>query len=83
MTNVNQLPPLPSYKKYLIWLVPFIALTALVLLMTASGNGQSEQPPTEAKKLLVNVMPIEWHGQYKQKRLIGTCRSPSNGSYRL
>jgi len=49
MTNVNQLPPQPSYKKYLIWLVPFIALTALVLLMTASGNGQSEQTPTEAK----------------------------------
>ena len=81
MTNVNQLPPQPSYKKYLIWLVPFIALTALVLLMTASGNGQSEQTPTEAKKLLVNVMPIEWHGQYKQKRLIvGRAEAPQTAA---
>jgi RND family efflux transporter MFP subunit len=70
MTNANQLPQQSRYKKYLIWLVPFIALIALVVLMKASGNGQTQQAPTEAKKLLVNVMPIEWHEQYQQKRLV-------------
>ena len=70
MTSANQLPPQPSYKKYLIWLIPFIALVALVLLMKASGNGQNQQAPNEAKKPLVNVMPIEWHQQYVQKRLV-------------
>jgi len=48
MTSTNQLPQQPSYKKYSIWLFPFIALPALVLLMKASGNGQIQQPPTEA-----------------------------------
>jgi RND family efflux transporter MFP subunit len=70
MTNANQLPQQPSYKKYLIWLLPFIALTALVLLMKASGNGQNQQSPIEVKKLLVNVMPIEWHDQYVQEVLV-------------
>jgi len=70
MTISNQLPQQPSYKKYSIWLIPIIALIALVLLMKASGNGQTEQAPTEAKKHLVNVMPIEWHEQYVQKRLV-------------
>ena len=77
MTNANQLPQQPSYKKYLIWLLPFIALTALVLLMKASGNEQHQQSPTEVKKLLVNVMPIEWHEQYVQKRLVvGRAEAP-------
>ena len=77
MTNANQLPQQPSYKKYLIWLLPFIALTALVLLMKASGNEQHQQSPTEAKKILVNVMPIEWHEQYVQKRLVvGRAEAP-------
>ncbi|MFT4807667.1 MAG: RND family efflux transporter MFP subunit [Paraglaciecola sp.] len=70
MTNANQLPQQPIYKRYLIWLIPFIAVLALVLLMKASGNGQTHEAPTEAKKLLVNVMPIEWHEQYQQKRLV-------------
>lgn len=77
MTNANQLPQQPSYKKYLIWLLPFIALTALVLLMKASGNEQHQQSPTEIKKVLVNVMPIEWHEQYVQKRLVvGRAEAP-------
>ena len=70
MTSVNPLPHQPSYKKYLIWFIPFIALVALVLLMNASGNGQTQPSPTEANKPLVNVMPIEWHEQYVQKRLV-------------
>ena len=77
MTNANQLPQQPSYKKYLIWLLSFIALTALVLLMKASGNEQHQQSPTETKKVLVNVMPIEWHEQYVQKRLVvGRAEAP-------
>ncbi len=77
MTNANQLPQQPSYKKYLIWLLPFIALTALVLLMKASGNEQHQQSPAETKKVLVNVMPIEWHEQYVQKRLVvGRAEAP-------
>ena len=59
-----------SFKKHLIWLIPVIALIALVLLMKASGNGQTQIQPTAAKKHLVSVMPIEWHGQYVQKRLV-------------
>ena len=70
MTNVNQLPQQSSFKKHLIWFIPFIALAALILLMKASGNGQTQQPPTEARKLLVNVMPIKWDQQYVQKRLV-------------
>jgi RND family efflux transporter MFP subunit len=81
MTNANQLPPQLSYKKYLIWLIPFIALIALVVLMKASGNGQTQQAPTEAKKLLVNVMPIEWHEQYQQKRLVvGRAEAPQTAA---
>jgi RND family efflux transporter MFP subunit len=77
MTITNHLPQQPSFKKYLIWLIPFIALAALVLLMKTSGNGQTVQPPTEAKKHLVNVMPIEWHEQYVQKRLVvGHAEAP-------
>ena len=70
MTSTNQLPQQPIYKKHLIWLVPSIALAALVLLMNASGNGQTQEPPTEARKILVNVMPIVWHEQYVQERLV-------------
>ena len=45
--------------------------------MKASGNGQTQQSPTEAKKHLVNVMPIEWHEQYVQKRLVvGRAEAP-------
>jgi RND family efflux transporter MFP subunit len=77
MTSTNHLPQQPSFKKYLIWLLPFIALAGLVLLMKTSGNGQTLQPPTEAKKHLVNVMPIEWHEQYVQKRLVvGHAEAP-------
>lgn len=70
MINANQLSQQSGYKKYLIWLVPFSALIALVLLMKASGNGQTQPPPAEVKKHLVDVMPIEWHEQYVQKRLV-------------
>jgi RND family efflux transporter MFP subunit len=81
MTTANQLPPPSGYKKYLIWLIPFIALIALVLLMKASGNGQTQLPPTEARKLLVNVMPIEWHEQYMQKRLVvGRAEAPQTAA---
>jgi RND family efflux transporter MFP subunit len=81
MTNANQLPLQSSYKKYLIWLIPFIALIALVVLMKASGNGQTQQAPTEVKKLLVNVMPIEWHEQYQQKRLVvGRAEAPQTAA---
>ena len=81
MTNANQLPQQPSYKKYLIWLLPFIALTALVLLMKASGKEQHQQSPTEVKKLFVNVMPIEWHEQYVQKRLVvGRAEAPQTAA---
>ena len=77
MTSTNHLPQQPSFKKYLIWLIPSIALAALVLLMKISGNGQAVQPPTQAKKHLVNVMPIEWHEQYVQKRLVvGHAEAP-------
>jgi RND family efflux transporter MFP subunit len=81
MTSINQLPQQPSYKKYLIWLVPFIALIALILLMKASGNGQTQSPPTEARKHLVNVMPIEWHEQYVQQRLVvGRAEAPQTAA---
>lgn len=81
MTNVNQLPQQSNFKKYLIWLIAFIALVALILLMKASGNGQTQQPPTEARKNLVNVMPIEWHQQYVQKRLVvGQAEAPQTAS---
>jgi RND family efflux transporter MFP subunit len=81
MTNVNQLPQQSNFKKYLIWLIAFIALVALILLMKASGNGQTQQPPTEARKHLVNVMPIEWHQQYVQKRLVvGQAEAPQTAS---
>ncbi|MFT4746177.1 MAG: RND family efflux transporter MFP subunit [Congregibacter sp.] len=81
MTNANQLPQQPSYKKHLIWLLPFIALIALVLLMKASGNGQTQQATTDRKKLLVNAMPIEWHEQYVQKRLVvGRAEAPQTAA---
>ena len=81
MTNVNQLPQQSNFKKHLIWLIAFIALAALILLMKASGNGQTQQPPTEARKHLVNVMPIEWHQQYVQKRLVvGQAEAPQTAS---
>ena len=81
MTITNQLPQQPSYKKYLIWLVPIIALIALVLLMKVSGNGQIQQSTTEVKKHLVNVMPIEWHEQYVQKRLVvGRAEAPQTAA---
>jgi len=81
MTNANQLPLQSSYKRYLIWLIPFIALSALVVLLRASGNGQTQQTPTQVKKLLVNVMPIQWHEQYKQKRLIvGRAEAPQTAA---
>jgi RND family efflux transporter MFP subunit len=70
MRSANQMPQQAGYKKHLIWLIPVIALIALVLLMKASGNGQTQIQPTAAKKHLVSVMPIEWHGQYVQKRLV-------------
>jgi RND family efflux transporter MFP subunit len=75
------LPLQSSYKKYLIWLIPFIALIALVVLMKASGNGQTQQAPTEVKKLLVNVMPIQWDQQYVQKRLVvGRAEAPQTAA---
>lgn len=69
MTSSTQLPQSSGYKKFFIWMLPFIAIIALVLLMKASGNGQVQKPSSEVKKQLVNVMPIEWHEQYVQKRL--------------
>jgi RND family efflux transporter MFP subunit len=81
MTSPNQLPQQSGYKKYLIWLIPFIALIALVLLMKASGNGQTQPPPTEAKKQLVNVMLIKWHEQYVQKHLVvGLAEAPQTAA---
>jgi RND family efflux transporter MFP subunit len=81
MTNANQLLQQSRFKKYLIWLIPFIALIALVVLMKASGNGQTQQAPTEAKKLLVNVMPIQWDQQYVQKRLVvGRAEAPQTAA---
>jgi len=81
MTISNQLPQQPSYKKHLVWLIPIIALIALVMLMKASGNGQTEQPPSVAKKHLVNVMPIEWYEQYVQKRLVvGHAEAPQTAA---
>ena len=81
MSNANQSPHQPSYKKYLIWLIPSVALVALVLLMKASGNGQTQLPPTEVKKLLVNVIPIEWHEQYVQQRLVvGRAEAPQTAA---
>ena len=81
MTSTNQLPQQPSYKKYLVWLIPFIALIALILLMKASGSGQTQAAPTEIKKHLVNVMPIEWHEQYVQKRLVvGSAEAPQTAT---
>jgi RND family efflux transporter MFP subunit len=81
MTNVNQLLQQSRYKKYLIWLIPFIALIALVVLMKASGNGQTQQAPTEVKKLLVNTMPIQWVQQYVQKRLVvGRAEAPQTAA---
>jgi RND family efflux transporter MFP subunit len=81
MINANQLLQQARYKKYLIWLIPFIALIALVVLMKASGNGQTQQAPTEVKKLLVNVMPIQWDQQYVQKRLVvGRAEAPQTAA---
>ena len=81
MTSANQLPQQSGYKKYWLWLIPLFALIALVLLMKASGNGQTQPPPTETKKHLVNVMPIEWHEQYVQKRLVvGRAEAPQTAA---
>lgn len=81
MTNANQLLHQPNYKKYLIWLLPFVAIAALVLLMKASGNAQKQSPPVEARKLLVNVMPVEWQQQYTQKRLVvGRAEAPQTAA---
>jgi RND family efflux transporter MFP subunit len=81
MTSTNQLPQQPSDKKYLVWLIPFIALIALILLMKASGSGQTQVAPTEIKRHLVNVMPIEWHEQYVQKRLVvGSAEAPQTAT---
>ena len=81
MTSSTQLPESTGYKKYLIWLIPFAAVFALVLLMKASGNGQTETPPTELKKQLVNVMPVEWHEQYVQKLLaVGRAEAPQTAA---
>ncbi|AGH42628.1 efflux RND transporter periplasmic adaptor subunit [Paraglaciecola psychrophila] len=81
MTNANQLLHQSRYKKYLIWLIPFISLFALVVLMKASGNGQTQQAPTEVKKLLVNVMPIQWDQQYVQRRLVvGRAEAPQTAA---
>ncbi|MEP1447951.1 MAG: efflux RND transporter periplasmic adaptor subunit [Paraglaciecola sp.] len=77
MTSSNQLPQQPSFKKYWIWLIPFIALLALVSLMKASGSGQTQVAPTDIKKPLVNVMPVQWHEQYVQKHLVvGRVEAP-------
>jgi RND family efflux transporter MFP subunit len=49
--------------------------------MKASGNGQTQQAPTDRKKLLVNAMPIEWHEQYVQKRLVvGRAEAPQTAA---
>lgn len=77
MTSTHQLPQQSGYKKYLLWLIPCIALIALILLLKASGSGQTQQAPAVIKKHLVNVMPIEWHQQYRQKRLVvGRSEAP-------
>lgn len=77
MTSTNQLPQQPGYKKYLVWLLPCMALFALILLMKASGSGQTQQAATEITKPLVNVMPIAWQQQYVQKRLVvGRAEAP-------
>ncbi|GAC19092.1 efflux RND transporter periplasmic adaptor subunit [Paraglaciecola arctica] len=81
MTSTNQLPQQPGYKKHLVWLIALIALIALVLLMKASGTGQTQQAPIVAKKHLVNVMPIKWHEQYVQKRLVvGRAEAPQTAA---
>ena len=81
MTSAKQLPQQSGYQKYLIWIIPFIALIALVLLMQASGNDQVQLAPTEAKKHLVNIMPIKWHTQYAQQRLVvGRAEAPQTAA---
>jgi RND family efflux transporter MFP subunit len=56
-------------------------LVALILLMKASGNGQTQLPPIDVKKLLVNVMSIEWHEQYVQQRLVvGRAEAPQTAA---
>tara|TARA_R110002153_G_scaffold202088_1_gene355271 strand:- start:12923 stop:14089 length:1167 start_codon:yes stop_codon:yes gene_type:complete len=81
MTSTNQLPQQSGYKKHLVWLIALIALIALVLLMKASGTGQTQQAPIVAKKHLVNVMPIKWHEQYVQKRLVvGRAEAPQTAA---
>lgn len=81
MTSSNQLPQQTSFKKYWIWLIPFTALLALILLMKASGSGQTQLAPTDIKKPLVNVMPVQWHEQYVQKHLIvGRVEAPQTAA---
>jgi RND family efflux transporter MFP subunit len=81
MTSTNQLPQQSGFKKYLVWLIPIIALIALILLMKASGSGQTQQAPTDVNKHLVNVMPIKWHEQYMQKRLaVGRVEAPQTAA---
>ena len=70
MTSVEQLPQSSGFKRYLIWVIPCIALIALVLLMKASGSGQTGPAPTQVTKNLVNTMSIQWRDQYQQKRLV-------------
>ena len=70
MTSDEQIPHSSGFKRYLIWAIPCIALIALVLLMKASGSGQTEPAPTETKKNLVNTMSIQWRDQYQQKRFV-------------
>jgi RND family efflux transporter MFP subunit len=70
MTSPGQLPQQSGYKRYLVWLIPFIAVVALVLLMKASGNGQTTPPPLKVEAQLVNVMPVELSAEYQQTRLV-------------
>lgn len=81
MSYSNQLSQSSAHKKHLIWLLPLLAVFALVILLKASGNGQANKAAIEPNKQQVNVMPIEWHEQYIQKSLVvGRIEAPQTAA---
>lgn len=70
MQSVTSSTTTASVKSHLIWFVPVAAVIALIVLMQASGNGQTIEKPVLVNKPWVNVKPIEWDEKYVQERAV-------------
>lgn len=68
-----------SLNKQLIWLLPVLAVLALIILMKLSGSGQIVKPAADAKKHLAQVAPVEWQQNYLLRRLVsGQVEAPQS-----